>query len=133
MRLATYKVAPAPGDTDGGEVSVFTFAKGDGGSVDSNIARWQGQFQVDPKNAASQPAPKKVKVGPIDVTVVTAQGTFSSGMPGGTSSPKAGWSLRGAIVEGPSGSVFFKLVGPKKTIQKETPNFDLLIQSLKRN
>src|SRR5512140_546731 len=38
MRFATYKVAAAPGDNEAGEVSVFVFGKGDGGSVDSNVA-----------------------------------------------------------------------------------------------
>jgi hypothetical protein len=132
MRFATYKVAATPGDKEAGEVSVFAFAKGDGGSVDSNVARWQGQFQPEGKSF-KEPAPQKTKAGTLDVTIVTTEGTFSSGMPGGSQTPKNGWALRGAIVEGPGGSVFFKLVGPKKTVVKETPNFDALIKSLKKS
>jgi hypothetical protein len=132
MRFATYRVAAAPGDKEGGEVSVFVFAKGDGGSVDSNVARWQGQFQPEGKAPKDPPAPTKTKVGGIEVTIVTTEGVYASGMPGGASTPKSGWALRGAIVEGPSGSVFFKLVGPKKTVVKETADFDALVKSLKR-
>jgi len=132
MRFATYRVEAAPGDREGGEVSVFVFGKGDGGSVDSNVARWQGQFQPEAKGPKEPPVPQKTKVGPIDVTIVTTEGTYASGMPGAASTPKSGWALRGAIVEGPAGSVFFKLVGPKKTVAKETPAFDSLVKSLKR-
>ena len=133
MRFATYRVPAAPGDREGGEVSVFVFGKGDGGSVDSNVARWQGQFQPEGKSPKDPPAPMKSKVGGIDVTIVTTEGTYASGMPGGASTPKTGWALRGAIVEGPTGSVFFKLVGPKKTVVKETADFDALVKSLKKS
>ena len=132
MRFATYRVAAAPGDKEGGEISVFVFGKGDGGSVDGNVARWQAQFQPEGKGAPLPPSPKATKEGPFTVTLVTAEGTFSSGMPGGDSVPKAGWALRGAIVEGPGGQVFFKLVGPKKTVQKETLDFDRLVKSLRK-
>ena len=133
MRFATYRVEAAPGDKEGGEVSVFVFGKGDGGSVDSNVARWQAQFQPEGKSPKGPPAPQKLKVGSIDVTIVTADGTYASGMPGAASTPKNGWALRGAIVEGPAGSVFFKLVGPKKTVVKDTAAFDALVKSLKKS
>lgn len=133
MRFATYKVAAAPGDNEAGEVSVFVFGKGDGGSVDSNVARWQGQFQPEGNSPKEPPAPKKTKVRAIDVTIVTTEGSYASGMPGGSTTPKNRWALRGAIVEGPAGSVFFKLVGPKKTVHKETADFDALVKSLKRS
>jgi hypothetical protein len=76
-----------------GEVSVFVFGKGDGGSVDSNVARWQGQFQADGKSPKEPPAPKKTKIGTIDVTIVTTEGTYASGMPGGASTPKNAWTV----------------------------------------
>ncbi len=133
MRFATYRVTPAPGNKEEGEVSIFVFGKGDGGSVDSNVARWQAQFQPEGKNPPPPPKPHAIKVGPIDVTIVTTEGTYNSGMPGGASVPKTGWALKGAIVEGPNGSVFFKLVGPKRTVHKETAEFDALIKSVRKS
>jgi len=38
--------------------------------------------------------------------------------------------LLGAIVEGPHGSVFFKLTGPAKTIEAVSAEFDAMIHSL---
>ena len=43
MRLATYEIPAAEGDTDKGELSVFSFPGG-GGGVAANLERWIGQF-----------------------------------------------------------------------------------------
>jgi len=67
------------------------------------------------------------------VTVVRAEGTYASGMPGGPTTPKPGWALLGAIAEGPSGAVFFKLTGPKKGVAAARPAFEALVASLKRS
>ncbi|PMW89608.1 hypothetical protein C1X59_30325, partial [Pseudomonas sp. FW215-R2] len=40
MRIATYKIPHAPGDTEDAEMSVTQV----GGGVDANIDRWIGQF-----------------------------------------------------------------------------------------
>jgi hypothetical protein len=36
---------------------------------------------------------------------------------------KPGWHMLGAIVEGPSGPVFFKMVGPEKTMAAAKNDF----------
>jgi hypothetical protein len=128
MRIATYRTASAPGDPEGAEVAVFYFGQGQGGSVESNVSRWAAQFEP-----VSKPAPKKTMVGGIPVTTVTAEGTYSSGMPGGPTTPKTGWALYGAIAEGPRGAVFFKLTGPRKTVAKVSPELDELLKTLKAN
>ena len=46
------------------------------------------------------------------------------------SKPAAGYRLLGAIVEGPGGSVFFKLTGPVKTIAAQQKNFEQLLASI---
>lgn len=46
--------------------------------------------------------------------------------------PKEGWALRGAIAAGPGGNVFFKLVGPRKTVERAQPAFDALVKSLRK-
>jgi hypothetical protein len=43
---------------------------------------------------------------------------------------KENFRLLGAIVEGPQGSVFFKLTGPASTIAAAEQEFDALIGSL---
>ncbi len=131
MRVVTYKVPAAAGDAEGGEVAVFFFGTGQGGSTQANVDRWIAQFKPE-KGSAGPGKPIPMKVGAIAVTIVTTEGTYSSGMPGGAMTPKPGWALRGGIAEGPQGPVFFKMVGPKKTVQAAAPAFDGLLKTLKK-
>lgn len=131
MRVVTYRVPAAAGDAEGGEVAVFYFGPGQGGATKANVDRWLAQFRPEKGNAGPG-APASMKVGAIPVTIVTTEGTYSSGMPGGPSTPKPGWALRGAIAEGSEGPVFFKMVGPRKTVHAATAAFDGLLKSLKK-
>ena len=131
MRVVTYKVPAAAGDTEGGEVAVFYFGQGQGGGTQANVDRWIAQFKAE-KGSAGPGKPIAIKAGTIPVTIVTTEGTYSSGMPGGAMTPKPGWALRGGIAEGSQGPVFFKMVGPKKTVLAATPAFDALRKALKK-
>ncbi len=126
MRAATYLISPAKGDTDPGECGVFYFGEGQGGGVDANIDRWVSQFE-----GAKAPVRKKEKLGGFGVTTVEVDGTFASSMGGpmGPKTPKPGFKLLGAIVEGPKGSVFFKLTGPAKTVEGARANFIKMLKS----
>ena len=107
------------------------FGTGQGGSTQANVDRWIAQFKPE-KGSAGPGKPVSMKVGAIPVTIVTTEGTYSSGMPGGPSTPKPGWALRGGIAEGPQGPVFFKMYGPKKTVLGATAAFDGLLKTLKK-
>ncbi len=131
-RVVTYAVAAAPGDAEGAEVAVFFFGPGKGGTTQANVDRWLSQFQPE-KGSAPPGKPVKLAAAAVPVTVVTAEGTYASGMPGGAVTPKPGWALRGAIAEGPEGSVFFKMVGPRKTVEAATATFDALLVSLRKS
>jgi hypothetical protein len=130
MRVVTYRVPPAPGDREPGEVGVFFFGAGEGGSVEANIDRWIAQFASEP--GSPKPARRVETVNGIRVTRVSIEGTYSSGMPGGPRTPKPAFALIGAIAEGPGGNVFFKLTGPSKTVHKAAPQFEALVRSLSR-
>jgi hypothetical protein len=128
MRIVTYRIPAATGDGEPGEVGVFFFGKGEGGSVDANVDRWIAQFT--PESGSAKPARRVETVHGIRVTRVSAEGTFSSGMPGGPRTAKAHFALRGAIAEGPGGNVFFKLTAPRNTAKRAEPRFDALVGSL---
>ena len=131
MRVATYRIPATAGDAEPGELAVFFFGSGEGGSVEANVDRWIAQFA--PESGSAKPARRVESVNGIRVTRVSAEGTFSSGMPGGPKTAKAHFSLLGAIAEGPGGNVFFKLTGPRKTVQKTAAKFDALVRSLSRS
>jgi hypothetical protein len=124
MRLATYRIPRLPSDSEDAELSVVQA----GGSVDANVARWMGQF-----DAAGQKTARHAtrKVGPLDITVVELQGTYSGGM-GTDASPRAGWALLGAIVPTSTDGMpcFFKLTGPARSVLAARAEFDALTASL---
>ena len=130
MRAATYTIAAAKGDPEAAELGVFYFGKGQGGSVEDNVKRWSGQFE-----GGKPAATKQQKVGSLEVTRVAIEGTYvtSSGGPMMGSGPqikKPSWALLGAIVAGPEGPLFFKLTGPKKTVDAARAAFDGVLKSL---
>jgi hypothetical protein len=58
-----------------------------------------------------------VELGGAKITFATTEGTFSSGMPGGPTSPLPGYALCGAIIENPGGDVYVKLTGPAALVK----------------
>jgi len=132
MRLATYIIPAAKGDSDNGECSVLTNI---GGGVQANVDRWIGQFeQPDGGSSASKAKQKQETINGIKVTTVDLTGTFSGGgmAMGQPATKKPGYRLLGAIVEGSSGEVFFKLTGPVKTIAAAQAEFQAMLKSIKK-
>jgi hypothetical protein len=129
MRKAQLRVPdPTNPSGPGADVVFFHFGPGQGGGIDSNISRWLGQFT----EAGDQlkPVIEKAEVKGTKVTRVrVAKGTFSSGMPGGPTTPMADYALYGAILESPQGDVFVKMTGPAELVNAAAANFEALIQS----
>lgn len=130
MRAATYTLPLSTGDQGVAECVVNYFGPGQGGGVDANIERWRGQLLgADGKPAAAKIDKRAVRGVPI--TVMDTAGTYTGmGGPMGGAKPVGGYRLIGAIVEGPGGSVFFKLTGPAKTIAAQQKNFEQLLSSI---
>lgn len=127
MRFATYVIPATSGDKDAAECAVFYFGPQQGGTVDANISRWIDQFE-----SIDSPQRSVRHSGAIPVSVVKVNGTFlaPSGPKMESQGKKTGYSLLGAIAEGPHGMVFFKMTGPKKTVHAAEPDFDALLASL---
>ena len=112
MRNAQLEVARG---TDKAEVTFFHFGGGSG-SVADNVSRWFGQFSGNEASRKSE----TVEVGGTKITFATAEGTFSSGMPGGPATPLSGYALCGAILEHESGDVYVKMTGPEPIVKAAT-------------
>ncbi len=127
MRAATYVIPAAAGDSEGAECAVF---KNIGGGVQANIDRWVGQFE----KTGGPSKQDKATINGFQVTTVDLSGTFKGGGPmmGQSSGPKPGYRLLGAIVEAPSGEIFFKLTGPAKTVAAAQSDFQAMLKSLKK-
>jgi hypothetical protein len=128
MRLATYGIPAASGDAEGGRCAVYYFGPGQGGGTDANIQRWIGEFE-NPES----PKRSTKSIRELQISTVRVRGTYMAhaGM-GGGSETRPNHQLYGAIVEGPSGSVFFKFTGPAKTVDAAAGEFESMIGSLRK-
>lgn len=114
MRLAQ---ASIPGKAGAGQLAIFYFGPGQGGTVDANIKRWENE--VKPA-AGATPKIESFAVGSLKVTWVDAKGTLMPSQMGmGPSSPQSGYRLFGAVVEGPGGPWFLKVIGPSATLEAQ--------------
>lgn len=129
MRKVTYVVPHAAGDKDDGDLGVFYFGPGQGGGLEPNVDRWVKQFKGTKLEEVKR---SNRDIGGLSAHMVEiASGTYDPGAMGGGKGPKEGYSLLGAIVEAPSGTYFFKLVGPKATVTKARKPFFAMLDSIK--
>jgi hypothetical protein len=120
MRKAQLEIAQG---SDKAEVTFFQFDAGQGGSVADNVARWFVQFP----DSKDKQKTEITQAGSVKITYVTTEGTFSSGMPGGPTTPMSGYALCGAILETASGNVFVKMTGPMGVVKSSTEAFRKMI------
>ena len=128
------RMRAAQATTPGGGEIVFSHfgSQGQGGSAEANIQRWSGQMQ-DLTGQPVQPQLDDRLFAGLDITLVSMEGTFMSGMPMGPKTPKPGYAFRGAIVEGgPQGTVFLKWVGPEDAVFNDEASWETLIESVRK-
>lgn len=132
MRKAQYVLPKVPGDGEDGELAVFYFGLGQGGSVEANIERWIGQIsQPDGSSSKDKAKTSKKEISGMPVTLVDVSGTYSAGMMS-NAPPRQGYRMLAAVAETTEGPWFFKLTGPEKTISKWSGSFDHFIGSFKQ-
>ena len=118
----------APGKSgESAEVVFFYFGAGGAGGVKANIDRWMGQF----KNAENKKVEGK-KVGGTELTYARATGTFMSGRPFGPKTPKEGYALLGAIIEGKQGAIFVKMTGPEAAVRANSDKMRAMVEGALR-
>jgi hypothetical protein len=131
VRKAWYRIPPLGSDAGEAEMMIFYFGEHEGGGSEANIQRWVGQF-ADAK-------PSDVKRGQrtangMKQTTVEVQGTYAPApMAGPAGPPKPNYALLAAVVDTPAGSWFFKLTGPRKTVEASRGDFYLLLDSVRPN
>ena len=126
MRKAQLKV-PGSKPEDFADIVFFHFGPGGGGGVQANVDRWVKQFPDGQDKAKIEPQ----QIGGAKVTLVTTEGTFNSGMPGGPTTPMANYALLGAIIEDKEGDIFVKMTGPAALVKGSRQKFlDFLASAL---
>lgn len=113
MRKAQFE---APCSTnEKAEVTFFHFGSTGAGGIQANVDRWMKQFE-DPQGKVVETE----KIANVSVTFAQAHGTFLSGRPFGAKTPKPGYALMAAIIDGSAGSIFVKMTGPKTAVDENT-------------
>ena len=126
MRAAQARI-PGPG----GDASlvVFWFGPGQGGGVEANIQRWISQVDPDP---GVEPRREEFTVGPFRVHVVEVAGSYHAPKAeGGPGRPVEQTALLGAVVEGDGGPWFFKVTGPRETVEANREAFRGMLEKLR--
>ena len=124
------KVPKEKADKRDGRLTIMSV----GGSIKANIARWEGQFaQTD--GEATKAKVTETTVQNMKVTMTDISGTYVETMGGPFSGGKKvktpDFRVLAAIIETPeSGNYFFKLVGPKATIDANQQAFESTIKTL---
>ncbi len=124
MRLAQ---ASIPGKAGPGQFAIFFFGAGGGGSTEDNISRWVGQID----KPVAPPRRQTFTTHGLKVTWVEAAGTMKAstvGMGPATAQPDS--RLLAAVVEGPGGPWYLKVVGPDATVKTAQPAFVDLLHAL---
>lgn len=122
FRIAQYRMPEGDGQA---EVVVFWFGPGQGGDVDANIARWKSQFT----DITSGPDLSRDTVAGMPVTFFDVAGTYQAPPMAGGGLPTSGTRMRAAILEGPRGSWFIRLLGPRTSVDRWSSDFDAFVRS----
>lgn len=134
MRKDQWRLPGVDGAEDG-ELAVFFFP-GTGGSTESNLERWYGQFkQSDDSQTKDKAAVEKKEVNGLPVTVVYVTGIYlkpkSPMAMGGPVDEFPDYAMLAAVAETASGPWFFKATGPVKTINHWRESFDDFVTTFK--
>ena len=95
------------------EAKFYDFG-GPSGGIEANVKRWVGQFEGTPEVKRED-----LEMNGTKIALVTATGTFLDGAPmSPQKTPRPGYTLLGAVLEGADSSCFIKLTGPKDDVAK---------------
>ncbi len=128
MRAASYKIPLVAGEEGKAEMAVFYFGPGQGGDIDGNVDRWAKQFG---KTLSTVKRENRQVNGLRQHVVEIDKGDYSSDMMGRSGKQMKDYAMLAAIVEAPSGSYFFKLTGPHKSVAAQRDAFYQLLDSIK--
>lgn len=129
-RLAQFKIT-TPGEGMTAEVIVYYFGKGEGGTAEANIERWQGQF-VGTENRPVTPAVERFQSNGMAVTTAELHGAYARGIGvGPVGVPKPGQTLLAAVVESPEGNLIIQLHGKAPSVLAHKEAFLAFIRSIR--
>jgi len=133
VRAAQWRISQASAsDGQEGELVLFFFGKGKGGSAQENLDRWYAQVTEPDGRPARDAGVVTIRaINGLRVTSLDLTGTYRP-MPagGGGADSRPGFRLLAAVVEGDDGPWFFRAAGPDATMATAKAGFDALLASV---
>lgn len=132
MRLAQFRLPRAEGDAEDAELVIFHFGGG-GGSVRANIDRWVGQFSNADGSPVGEAEVSEMDRNGIHLSVVDVSGTYNEarGPMMAQTTAKPNYRMLAAVAEGSGGPWFFKLTGPKSTVDHWEESFYAFLDTVR--
>jgi hypothetical protein len=130
MRAAQFAIA---GDAGEAELVITHFGEDGAGGVDDNVGRWLDMFQqAGGKSSKDVAKIEKLKVAGQEATLVFVSGRYvTTTMPGGGDPiDRPDQALIAAIVGSPRGPYYWKLVGPKQTVDAQAAKVRAMFASM---
>src|SRR5439155_22766672 len=99
VRAAQWRIPHAAADAADGELVLFFFGKGKGGSVQDNLDRWYAQVTEPDGRPSRRVGVVTIRtVNGLRVSMLDVPGTYRpAAMGGGASEPRPGWRLLAAV------------------------------------
>ena len=122
------------GDKFDGELIVFRFDKGQGGSVADNIKRWKSMITPpEGKKIDDVSTVEEVKIGSAKATVFDAHGSYlhKARPMDSTGELRDNYRLIGVVLETANGPTFIRVTGPAKTVEAHKKGFDEWLKGMK--
>jgi len=122
------------GDKFDGELIVFRFDKGQGGSVADNVKRWKSMITPpEGKKIDDVSKVEEIKIGSAKATVFDASGSYlhKARPMDATGEQRENYRLLGVVLETANGPTFIRVTGPAKTIEAHKKGFDEWLKGMK--
>jgi hypothetical protein len=132
-RAGQWLIKQPPGvEDEGAQAVVFYFGPGVGGTVKENFDGWASGLQDDSGDSVKA-TPTMRKAGGFNITQAVMFGDYQQAVPAPGVPPvtKPDWGLIGVTVEGPQGTIFWRVTGPSALIIALEPAVTQMIDSLK--
>lgn len=122
---------PGKDGAAGVEADIYHFGgPGGGGDTDTNVKRWQGQFQRDDDGKLPEGKREEFTLGGKKILMVTFKGTFLSGsVMDEKRPPMPGYTMTGIIIPSDDGSIFIKINGPDAAMTAAAEHIKALVKS----
>jgi hypothetical protein len=136
FRAYQFALPKATGDKEDGELVVFYFGAGGGGSPGDNLKRWKGMFEPPEGKSIDEVSKiEKFKVGDVNVTYLDVHGTFLYRFPPFDPNAKVQRKLNyrqlGVVFDSEQGPYFITFKGPAKTVEEHKKSFDNWLKAFK--